>query len=1044
MKYPKIHSISTVGILRHYNQDFLIHETRTDFIGNNGTGKSIIADLLQLIFIPDGDKFSFGTDAKDRRLSALPHNTSEAYAFLNIEVLKDVFVTIGVRVGSGAKETIPVRPFIIINQEDTTRPINEVGFDRSKLLYSKHFISNDNKIPLIKDLGKHIRDNHGLSLHYYTKRKDKNDYYDFLYKHIVPINLTKESSFKAFANILQSFSRAKSLKTTDSRSLKNFLFEKSHEIEEAYHSKKEQLDGLLDSYKEMSEKIDELTAKQKALDELYSWGQDKKTANDDYLKAKFNHAKREVEDANTDYEVVKTKLEEERSNKTNLENRISQANRNFQLLAKEIAYVENEIAILRSYKEKYAELNEIQQSISRLNTVEIPMIDFDFGDSKENLTNYTDSGLISIAASYKILHEKYGSLSDIQQKCKEQGELIEDEKQKLKSEVQNLKNVLEIFDHKKEGSLFNEVIKTKQALSKAQESVLYHLIETYWQKPAISNNNKGELLRYVTDLAVLNEASIADDEDTNGYWVNFGSIVEYVPQINEDKRLLEDPENIEMALKEAANTISHSIKQLEQKFQGLGLFQTGELSEVEGIDLVAEIVDWRKIVKEAYLTHHFKDRIEQRRNEYDKVKARLEQLESQITIPLQKDNLEQQVKQRETLLATKRDQNNSCIAKKSGFDNELKHCIANISSFEKGIQDKKETLKNAELNLAEISENEIREYFKELLLESEAKTPYSKEDVEALKEVHEHKKLEYDACYQRIAKIFSVEENPEIKEQYREKSYGYPILEKVLLGQIGRKDDISGALHNCNNKRLEFARMIRENIINIFSKTNEEYESCIKKVRDLNNFFKKHKISNQYYFKIERSDPANFDISWIRKLEEKGISLFDEIQFGDSVHIDDLIQGFFKKASGLKEKIKLSDLLNPKTYFELATKMVNDEGVENSGSTGETYTAIVLLGIGRLSVLSEKEEGLRFIILEEIANLDKTNFGTFPNIAKDFGYQIMTMTPSPYGSDSSEGWYLHHLAESSTNMALNSPDLISYFKTNQDREDLKIYLSRTQ
>ena len=51
IEYPRIFSLSTVGVRKHYNQDYLLHQVRTDFTGNNGIGKSLIADLFQLIFI---------------------------------------------------------------------------------------------------------------------------------------------------------------------------------------------------------------------------------------------------------------------------------------------------------------------------------------------------------------------------------------------------------------------------------------------------------------------------------------------------------------------------------------------------------------------------------------------------------------------------------------------------------------------------------------------------------------------------------------------------------------------------------------------------------------------------------------------------------------------------------------------------------------------------------------------------------------------------------------------------------------------------------
>ncbi len=49
--YPRIYSLSTLGLIHHYENDYLFHNMRTDFVGDSGSGKSIIADLLQLIFV---------------------------------------------------------------------------------------------------------------------------------------------------------------------------------------------------------------------------------------------------------------------------------------------------------------------------------------------------------------------------------------------------------------------------------------------------------------------------------------------------------------------------------------------------------------------------------------------------------------------------------------------------------------------------------------------------------------------------------------------------------------------------------------------------------------------------------------------------------------------------------------------------------------------------------------------------------------------------------------------------------------------------------
>src|SRR5665647_997511 len=120
--YPKIYSISTVGIRQHDNADYMLHSVRTDFTGNNGLGKSIIADLLQLIFVPLRDEWKSGTEGLDkdkRKIDSIPLEKDWiqfAYSFLNIEKTKGKFLTIGVFIPNTSR--VPVRPFIIQQGED--------------------------------------------------------------------------------------------------------------------------------------------------------------------------------------------------------------------------------------------------------------------------------------------------------------------------------------------------------------------------------------------------------------------------------------------------------------------------------------------------------------------------------------------------------------------------------------------------------------------------------------------------------------------------------------------------------------------------------------------------------------------------------------------------------------------------------------------------------------------------------------------------------------------------------------------------------------
>ncbi|MEQ9299647.1 MAG: hypothetical protein RIF33_13825 [Cyclobacteriaceae bacterium] len=90
-QFPRIYSLSTLGLIHHQEFDYEFHPLRTDFIGESGSGKSMIGDLLQLIFV-GSEAFESATTGMDHRKPSgmvLEHKkgkgTDFAYAFLNIE-----------------------------------------------------------------------------------------------------------------------------------------------------------------------------------------------------------------------------------------------------------------------------------------------------------------------------------------------------------------------------------------------------------------------------------------------------------------------------------------------------------------------------------------------------------------------------------------------------------------------------------------------------------------------------------------------------------------------------------------------------------------------------------------------------------------------------------------------------------------------------------------------------------------------------------------------------------------------------------------------
>lgn len=260
IEYPRIFSLSTVGVRKHYNQDYLLHQVRTDFTGNNGIGKSLIADLFQLIFIGQKSKISFGTESfknKDRHIHTIPYNTDDAYVFIHIEFKKNEFITIGTNIGN--KRSRPLKSFWILNQaynDNDRKDLETLALHADQLAYSKDFLKDGQFLP-INQLARHLKKNKKGFLKSFTDLEDKKEYYEFLYTNeLLPINLAIDENMDAFAKVIQSFSKANSLDTESDKILKDFLFENSlDKLETKYKSNKEKLEKLINEYNELDEEI---------------------------------------------------------------------------------------------------------------------------------------------------------------------------------------------------------------------------------------------------------------------------------------------------------------------------------------------------------------------------------------------------------------------------------------------------------------------------------------------------------------------------------------------------------------------------------------------------------------------------------------------------------------------------------------------------------------------------------------------------------------------------------------------------------------------
>ncbi|MDR5591659.1 hypothetical protein [Christiangramia sp. SM2212] len=1055
MNYPRIYSLSTVGVIKHYNQDYLLHNVRTDFTGSNGIGKSIIADLIQLIFITDKDKIVFGTDSlkKDKRLiSTLPYHTSDAYVFMNIEFKKDQFITIGVNIPN--KKSRPLKSFWALNKaykiEDNI-DISELVIPKQKLLTFKDFIKND-EIPDIEKLMVNLREDKGVYLKHFTFKEQKLDFYKFLYdKKIMPINLANEDNLKTFAKIIQSFSKAKTLDTDNDSSLKDFLFENDNELfQNQYETHKKDLEKLISDYKVLDNLIIELNRKQKDLTNLKVLEEKLNEHKLTYFTLKYCDSKQERFRIEKVKKYLEEKLGADRKRFDTLKKSLKEENKEALKITKKLENSNLLLGKMLEYEEIVEEMSDLNKEVTTLSKIQIPKLKNETKYSVTvNIEDYHTSEIKRRIDHFTPIYLQYASLSEIYKKIEKQSNAIAKAKNDFAEKTSAIKNTIELLSLNKKDSLFSKLLNEGNELTEGQETILFNLLSTALTKKP-NDISSGTLV--VENTTVLNTKNIEYDKVNNGYWFKTGQLSQFV-QKTKSKRMFQDKETLVAAAKHKKDELREELEHINLKLSNIEAFEKGQPYEENIVndylkkadDKIKDYSAFNELKLCAGIIQNLSKKLKSLNNSIEEKEKNLAKITLKKSLGITQNNISDKViEQNNAIQFLKETQ--STLTTKILKDSTEQQMLEKYIPRQEGDLEKTKTEFESATSTLQSDLDKLKKHYPDFDIESLKKSETNQNDLNSLEEKYSKANVNFVTDYRSTVRSYpDIEEDVEIKEQLENSMFSFKVLERILLGaSVGYLDNIPESLNESNRQRFSMMDSIYEAMLKIFKHTRGRYDHYETTIADLNTFFKGKKIGGKYYFQIKFKPLQSFSIDWVNALQSSSQKVYQEGQlpFGNSV--EQFVEDFFQKATNYSERIKMADLLNPKSYFELDTKFTDNNNVEKPGSTGESYAAIVLLGIGRLSIVEEKKRpGIRFLILEEISNLDRTNFNAFPDIAKEFGYQIITMTPKPYGSDSTDGWYLYHLIEGKDNPEINYPTPNSFFKTNENKEDLKTYLEST-
>jgi DNA repair protein SbcC/Rad50 len=1102
--FPRIYSISTVGIRQHNNADYNLHEIRTDFTGNNGLGKSILADLLQLIFVPLREEWRPGTEGiEDRKIENIPLKKDwipHGFAFLNIEKKEKEFITIGVYIPRTSR--LPVRPFIIQGGVDfESRGVTLVPFKH--ILESSDFIDEDMRIHELQPLARNLYNKYRIHFKDFYQRNQIDEYFELLFRNkLLPVDLTKEANLKSFAKVLQSFSRAKTLDTKKSKSLQDFLFEDNEAIQINFNDKKEILAQHIKNYHNADLEIRTLVHKQERLSKLKVTFEKSVKSKEEYLKnnaqlcfLKMSTATKEFNDNEAkqikslqEYNNAKAAYEAQcvDSYKTMLLQRdiCNEIRTRIEDLKtgagkKNLDELKRKLQNLRSHIDRLEDLFAVVHKYSTLQGIKHAY------DENENLKDARKK--LNVLMGHSIFPEF--KTSRWSENYDEAYDFYSRRSKEIDQNLEVLKEIQVLYDGANPNSLFNWAVKQNKELSIEEETILQRLKEIYVTK--------------VTPFAGLklslnpSELLSSYKKEGDGIWLNLGSLSEYLPLIS--KRLFHKKETLSQALAKKKEEIQEEISSLEKEKNQIrslnqALVELGFNESYYKIYQAAQ--DLLQIVPDNTLSEYNVQFIEKNYDDFNKIKLHKEahvaldeeitkiiqdaakisdqfqanetaltelltddfhELKEEVTQPFDRIDFELAVALE--MLIEDRNQRRKEIIAAEKYRRNIKSKRDEQHSTYRECQFKSSSLHGTK-KLAEVAfaaakqqlelETELR--FENILILGEI----SDEFVAELKVLCDKDERAYELEYLSVANSFeeshSDRKNLELYSKDGIPYYSFKTLVNVLCGKVGL-EGLGNELTELNEHLKSLGELQLKILTEVFTQVEKQYRQYATTILNLNFFFEKNKVSNIYNFKIEFEPRKDINIDWIEKMKNKarvhkyGADLFTKLDDmpSDQNSPENLIRNIARQFYSAVDADPIK-LLDPKFYFTLRVKMEDEEGEANTASGGQAYTALALLCIGRLSIVQkdqDQNQGVKFIIIEELSNIDDTNFNIFPEIAKQFGYQLITMTPKPFGSYNDEEWYLHMLIKGKKDKYRNYTPM-SFFKTRVNSIPIKQHLQQNE
>ena len=1081
---PRIHSLSTVGIQHHFHTDYLFHNFRTDFSGDSGVGKSMIADILQLIFV--GSEFKSATEGTNERLAKTMPIGRYGYVFINIEVEVNKYIILGMFISTA---TINPDPFIIQGGygKEAYTPLHAPVSYRD--------ILNEDIVEDIDTISKRLVDQ------FNCQRFTQKAYHDYLTEHeLLPIQIIDKARLKNYARILRSFARGRDFKH-DSESLKYFFFDDKKEIEiyEDFQKRLDNIEADLDGHKRHKEIIQNVRAKEQDLLKLKTLNEKKHTAEIELYKSKSVYHFRNIQNKKKEIDNNQKTIKEAANCIVKL--RVSNFKKDIEKIDSLFNEIQSHLDTIKDAENKLKEiedvdkvlntkLEEISNQCSKYNLIEESQGKSDINTHVRRLygeietvehwiNKYKSVEKIKTAFNSQCVNiEKRDRIKTLEQAINEHrlmvefsssnwvlGDDIEDVYQQkieeIENEIKKQQALAKFADTSNPYSLSNWALKNKKELSMEQESVLVHFKDLTTKKPEIFNDEA----KYLPAPEELFYRLDTENEDERGFWIILNGIHEYIPYVKTQFFDTDDTTRIEKYFHENYNKSQSELKRLEKEKKDINTLKS--LLNNVGNESVKAYRDKEYIVNykvdrqldktrsefESYLGHYFyAEDIKKWKIEIDDYTKTINQsyqikelikkdLESIVKFLRHNDLhaeldpailldtlsiLENKQKQEKKVLEKKLNRHSKLIDAPSSVHNiNESEMLAKRKVAKKNIFEIKAKLKIAETeySIYKLKYEKLTNEKLNIILDNYQNQYLNPADEELeLSKIADSYRMHYDSI---VGKSVHPSSQIRFKDSEDFIALAKEILPDILAHRIINNEidvlqQISEYLTEITDKYTEFSDVKLNILKEIFTEVQDKSIDYGTEISEISNYFLKNdcQISQRISLTIKHNYSNSYPIEWINnfitRLEEKATysDLFSSLS--EKISIEEMMREAYLECGGKTRNIDVKYLLNPKSYFNIDFNMRKNDGTINSGSTGQTYAAIALLCIARLSLIEKKvsggrlAKGLRIMPIDEAENIG-SNFDMLEKIAKDYDYQLIVISRHPLDDSSEKGRYQYML-----------------------------------